>query len=160
AATAARATELLRAALAGNAAGPPIDAAVKDVVTLVAPVLVAVAATSALATVVQTGALFAPARLAPDLTKLDPIAGLRSLVSGTRLWSVARALVATMAVGWLAWSAFGRHVVDLAHAVGSGASAVAVAGFAARRLARDAAMVGLAFAIVDLVVVRRALHAK
>jgi flagellar biosynthesis protein FlhB len=160
AATAARASELLRAALTGNAAGPPIEAAVKDVAILVAPVLVAVAATSALATVVQTGALFAPARLAPDLTKLDPIAGLRSLVSGTRLWSVARALVAALAVGWLAWGAFGRHVVDLAHAVGNGASAAAVAGFAARRLARDAAMVGIAFAIIDLIVVRRALHAK
>jgi flagellar biosynthesis protein FlhB len=133
---------------------------VKDVVLLVTPVLAAVAATSALSTIVQTGALFAPARLTPDLSKLDPIAGLRSLVSGTRLWSVARALVAALAVGWLAWHALGRHAVDLSRTVGHGVSAAAVAGFAARRLARDAALVGIAFAIVDLIVVRRALHTK
>jgi flagellar biosynthesis protein FlhB len=159
AATAARATELLRAALSGNAS-PTFDALAKDVVLLVAPVLAAVAASSALATIVQTGALFAPARLAPNLTKLDPIAGLRSLVSGTRLWNVARALVAAMAVGWLAYRALGHHAVDLGHTVGRGAAAAAVAGFASRRLARDAALIGLAFAIVDLIVVRRALHTK
>jgi flagellar biosynthesis protein FlhB len=159
-ATAARATELLHAALTGDASHPPIDAAVKEVVLLVAPVLVAVAASSALATIVQTGALFAPARVAPDLAKLDPIAGLRSLVSPTRLWSVARALVAALAVGWLAWRALGRHAFDLAHAVGRSTPAAAVAGFASRRLARDAAFIGLAFAIVDLIVVRRALRTK
>src|SRR5262249_15024788 len=75
-ATAARATELLRAALSGDATRQPLDAAVKDIVLLVTPVLVAVAATAALATIVQTGALFAPARMAPNLAKLDPIAGL------------------------------------------------------------------------------------
>src|SRR5262249_24083731 len=49
---------------------------------------------------------------------------------------------------------------DLGHAVGVPLSAAAVAGFASRRLARDAAIIGLAFVIVDLVVVRRALHNK
>jgi flagellar biosynthesis protein FlhB len=159
-ATAARATELLRAALSGDASRATLDAAVKDIVFLVTPVLVAVAATAALATIVQTGALFAPARMAPNLARLDPIAGLRSLVSPTRWWSVARALVAAIAVAWLAFRALGHHTVDLSHAVGSGASAAAVAGFAARRLARDAALIGLAFAIIDLIVVRRALHSK
>jgi flagellar biosynthesis protein FlhB len=159
-ATAARAIELLRAALSGNSSPPRFDAAVKDVVLLVAPVLAAVATTSALATIVQTGALFAPARIAPDPSKLDPIAGLRSLLSRTRLWSVARALVAAVAVAWLAWSALARHAADLGHATGHTDSAAAVASFASRRLARDAALIGLALAIVDLVVVRRALHAK
>jgi flagellar biosynthesis protein FlhB len=160
AATAARATELVRAALSGQGAVAASDAVVKDVVLLVAPVIAAVAATSALATIVQTGALFAPARLTPDLGKLDPVAGLRSLVSGTRLWSVARALVAAAAVAWLAYRALGHHAVDLGHTVGRGAAAAAVAGFASRHLARDAAFIGLAFALVDLIVVRRALHAK
>jgi putative hydrolase of the HAD superfamily len=44
-----------------------------------------VAATAALAGALQTGALFAPARLAPDAARLDPIAGLGGLVS--RVWA-------------------------------------------------------------------------
>jgi flagellar biosynthesis protein FlhB len=160
AATAARATELLRAGLEGGSRQVSAEGLVKDLVTLVAPLLAAVAATAALSTVVQTGALFAPARLSPDLGKLNPISGLRSLVSGSRLWNVGRALVAALAVAWLAWSALYRHAGDLGNAVGFPLSAAAVAGVASRRLARNAAIIGLAFAIVDLVVVRRALRNK
>jgi flagellar biosynthesis protein FlhB len=157
--TSVRTAEILRAALSGGSIITTGDA-VKEVVLLVVPVLGAVAACSALSTVVQTGALFAPRRLAPDLAKLDPIAGLRSLVSGARLWSVARALLAALAVGALAWAALRRHAGDLGHAVGRVAPAAAIANFASLRLARDACFVGLAFALVDLVVVRRTLRAK
>jgi flagellar biosynthesis protein FlhB len=159
-ATAARATELLRAVLSGRSSAVGAEALATEVALLVVPILVTVAATSALVTVVQTGALFAPARTAPNLTKLDPIAGLRSLVSGTRIWNVTRALVAALAVGWLAWSALVRHASDLGHAVGRSAAAAALASVASRRIARDAALVGLAFAILDLVVVRRAFLRK
>jgi flagellar biosynthetic protein FlhB len=159
-ATATRAHELFLAALSGDRAGLAADAIVKDVVVLSTPLLAAVAATAALSTIVQTGALFAPARLSPQLEKLDPIAGLRGLFSGSRLWNVARALVAALAVGFLAWGALERHAGDLANSVGRGPSAAAVAGYASRRIARDAALIGLAFAIVDLVVVRRALRNK
>ena len=159
-ATASRAIELLLAALANGATEISTDALVKEVMTLVTPVLAAVAATSAISTIVQTGGLFAPARMSPDLGKLDPIAGLRSLVSGSRLWNVGRALVAALAVAWLAWRSLDRHAADLGHVVGAPVAAAAIAGFASRRVARDAAIIGLAFAIVDLVVVRRALHSK
>jgi len=158
-ATTARATRLLTAALSGRATFSA-DVLVEEVALLVLPLLVAVAAASALATVVQTGALFAPARLSPDPTKLDPVAGLRSLFSGARLWNVGRALVAALVVGFLAWRALGRHAADLAHAVGRVSPAAAIASLASRRMARDAAAVGLAFALVDLVVVRRSLLKK
>jgi len=161
AATASQVTELLRAALVRGAEAQPADTLVRTIVILVAPLLAAVAATAALSTVVQTGGLFAPARLSPDLTKLDPIAGLRSLVSGARLWNVARAFVAALAVGYLAWGALERHAVDLSHTIGIGASAAAaVAAVAAKRIARDAAAIGIAFALVDLIVVRRSLLSK
>jgi flagellar biosynthesis protein FlhB len=157
--TSVRAGELLRRALSGHGVVTAEDA-VKEVVLLVAPMLAAVAACSALSTVVQTGALFAPLRLSPDLTKLNPVAGLRSLVSGTRLWSVARALLAALAIGYLAWAALRRHAIDLGHSVGRTSSAAAVANYASLRLARDACIVGLAFALVDLIVVRRSLRTK
>jgi flagellar biosynthesis protein FlhB len=160
AATAARTTGLLRAALAGGGVAWSADSLVKDVVLLVSPVLVAVAATSALATVVQTGALFAPSRVAPDWAKLDPIAGLRSLVRPERFWNVARALLAALAVGFFAFRILEKHAADLAHGVANSRAASAVAGFAARRIARDAALVGLAVAVIDLVVTRRAFRTK
>jgi flagellar biosynthesis protein FlhB len=158
AATAAHSTALLRAALAGNSWSA--ESLVKEVVLLVLPLLLAVAVTSALATVVQTGALFAPSRVSPDWTKLDPIDGLRSLVSPQRLWNVARALVAALAVGFLAFHALTRHAADLAHGIANAGAASAVAGIAARRIARDAAVVGLAVAIIDLVVTRRTFRNK
>jgi flagellar biosynthesis protein FlhB len=159
-ATATQVTELLRAALVPGAAPRPADTVVRTIVILVAPLLAAVAATTALSTVVQTGALFAPARVSPDLSKLDPIAGLRSLVSGARLWNVARALAAALVVGFLAWRALERHAVDLGHTVGLASSAASVATLAAKGIARDAAAIGIAFALVDLVVVRRSLLSK
>jgi flagellar biosynthesis protein FlhB len=159
-ATAAQATALFRSALTGADPTLLAVAVAKDVVFLVAPLLVAVAATSALAAIVQTGALFAPARMAPDLGKLDPIAGLRSLFSVQRVWNVARALLAALAVAYLAWRALARHAVDLAHTVGNGTTVVVVAKYAAQRIARDAALIGLSFAVLDLVVTRRAFRSK
>ena len=159
-ATASQVSELLRAALVPGAHPRPADTVVRTIVILVAPLLAAVAATTALSTVVQTGGLFAPARVSPDLSKLDPIAGLRSLVSGARLWNVARALAAALLVGFLAWRALKRHAVDLGHTVGLASSAVSVAALAAKGIARDAAALGIAFALVDLVVVRRSLLSK
>jgi len=160
AATAARTKELFLTAISSNGRVPAAETIVMDVVLLVTPVLVAVAVTAGFCTIVQTGGLFAPARISPDLAKLDPIAGVRSLFSGARLWNVGRALVAAVAVGYLAFRALGRHAVDLAHSVGSGAAAAAVAGVASGRIARDAAIIGLVFAAIDLAVVRRSLHAK
>ena len=121
---------------------------------LILPLLLAVGATAALVTVVQTGGLFAPARVSPDFSKLDPIAGLRSLVSGQRLWNVARALVSALAVGFLTWRALVRYAPDLAHAVGNAPAAMAVAARATRGVARDAALIGIAFALVDWWVTR------
>jgi type III secretion protein U len=161
AATAAQASTMLRAALAGGTA-PPLahESAVRAVVALVAPPLAAIAACSILVTLVQTGALFAPRRTLPDWGRLNPIAGLRSLVSGSRIWNVARALLAAIAVAYLAWRAFLLHASDLAHAVGHFPASAAISKYAAYRLARDAAIVGIAFAAIDIIVSRRAFSSK
>jgi type III secretion protein U len=161
AAAASEAGAMLKSVIASSAA-PPLDheRAVRAVVSLVAPPLLAIGACSTLVTLVQTGALFAPRRALPDLGRLDPIAGLRSLVSGTRLWNVARALFAALAVGVLAWRTFLRHAADFAHAVGRLPASTAISRYSAPRLARDAAIVGIAFALVDIVVSRRAFFGK
>jgi flagellar biosynthesis protein FlhB len=160
AATAVEASGVFRRALQLSPPEDAAQAAAKSVVLLVAPLLAAVAAAAAVSTVVQTGALFAPARLTPDLGKLDPLAGLRSLLSGERLWSVARAFVAAVAVAFVAWRALSSHLAELAQAIGTSAGAVAVATRAAKQMARDAAVVGLFLGIIDLVVVRRAFRTR
>ena len=159
AATAAEATALFRRALAAPAA--PMESGIAStIVVLVAPLLAAVAAAALLVTLVQTGALFAPARIKPDLGKLDFVAGLRSLASGQRFWNVGRAFLAAVAIAYLGGRAVTANLGNFASAVGNRAAAAEVAGRAAKRMARDAAGIGIVLAIVDLIVVRRAFRGR
>jgi len=160
AATAVQASALLRRALAAPPAPSETEPIATSVVLLVTPLLAAVALAGALATVVQTGALFAPARVKPDLTKLDVVAGIRSLFSGQRFWNVGRALMTAVAVGFLAWRGFATHLADLARSIGTPRGAAQLAAHAVKEMARDAAMVGVLLAVIDVVVVRRALRTR
>jgi flagellar biosynthesis protein FlhB len=157
AATAAQASAVFRRALAGAPVTNATETVATSVVALVAPLLAAVALASALATIAQTGALFAPARVKPDLGKLDVVAGLQSLFSGQRLWNVARAFMTAVAVAFLAWRGFTDHLGDMARAIGAPRGAAEMAAHVAKRMARDAAVIGLFLAVFDVVVVRRAL---
>ena len=88
----------LRAAIAQAAApgAARFDAAslCTTVEALAVPVLLAAGLAGGVAHLVQTGGVVATSRLTPKLGRLDPLAGLRNLVSGARLFAVARALVA------------------------------------------------------------------
>lgn len=139
-------------ARAGAAA---LDAALA-LVRLSAPLLAAAAAVAALAGVVQGGGAVSWKKLTPDLTRLSPAKGLRSLVSPERLSSVARSVVSAAAVLWVGWSALRDRVPDLAASLGSPAKALPVAADVARRLARDVGLVLLAAALVDVGLTRRA----
>src|SRR5690606_27808141 len=105
---------------------------------------------------IQSGGLFAPSRIAPDLSRLDPISGLRNLFSVERLFSIARALVAATAIGLFAYSVLRDVLPALAGTPGQLRSALALAGDTAAGLARNAALIGLALGIVDWAVVRHA----
>jgi flagellar biosynthesis protein FlhB len=160
AATAAQATAVFRRALVGGSWASGTETIATSVVLLVTPLLAAIGLAAALTTLAQTGALFAPARIKPDLGKLDPIAGVRSLFSGQRFWNVGRALVTAMAIAFLAWRGLATHLGDLARSIGSPRGAAEMAMHAAKQMARDAAVVGLLLAIIDLAVVRRALRTR
>ena len=160
-ALAAHAADGVRRAIAH--AGDPSPSASLDagalgaeVAALALPVLVASALVAAVAYVVQTGGFVASKRLAPDFTRLNPIRGLRSIVSPVRLFAVARALLGAAIVSWLAYRALAAHLVDLAHVAGRLEHVAAIASELAHGVARDAALVGLLFAVVDVVVVRNA----
>jgi flagellar biosynthesis protein FlhB len=126
------------------------------VVTLAAPVVLAAGIVGAAATVVQTGGGVATRRIAPRLDRLNPVAGLRALLSTARLFAVARSFVAGAIVALLAWQGLDGAIVDVARLAGRtkdvGVAAAAIAG----SLAWKAALVGLGLGALDLLVTRRA----
>lgn len=130
-----------------------------SVLALSLPVVVAAGTTSAVAMVVQSGGVLATRRLAPDLGRLDPVKGLRGLVSGARVFAVVRSLVLAVAVGWLAVSGLEAHVADVAVLAGRAAAprwAGVVIASVAGGVAWKAALLGLGLGLVDLVVTRAA----
>jgi type III secretion protein U len=129
---------------------------VRAVVGLVVPLLALAGAVAIVAQTAQTGGVLTSRRLAPDLRRLDPFEGLRTLLSAARLWALGRALAAGAIVGWFGYEALAHHAADIARTAGRLASAALLAGVLARALAWRVALLGLAFGIVDVLVVRRA----
>lgn len=146
--------DLLHAALRPGAA-PSGAVALRACVELCAPLLIAVACTVALAGVIQTRGLIAPARLAPDLSRLSPASLLRGLLTGQRAFAVLRALITACAVGFLVARRIADHLPDLAHCTGQLDRIPTVAASLAGSVVRDTALVVLALAVLDLVVTRR-----
>ncbi len=128
---------------------------VVKVIGLVAPILLVAMLASAVVLVVQTGGAVASKKLSPDLKRLNVFEGIKGLVTGARLFAVARALVAASVVAWIAVHELRAHALDLARSSGRLGSVVLVAQTLAMTLARDAALVGVALGVIDLVVVRR-----
>lgn len=155
AALAARAAARLTGVLAG---GPPPGTVpawvIGDVLALTVPVLLATAAAGTAAGLVQTGGVVTLHKVAPDLTRIDPLTGVKNLVSGPRLLSLVRALIGALLVSWLATRALLTHGADLAHSVGNPSAVAALAGALAGQVAWLAALVGLALGAVDLLVTR------
>jgi type III secretion protein U len=128
-------------------------------------VLAAAGIAGAVVHVVQTGGVIASKRLTPKLDRLNVFEGLKNLFSTTRLVAVARAFLGGAAVAWLAYRALVDHATDLARLAEGAPGARLAYGAAltselARGLARDAAMVGLALAAIDIVATRRAWLAR
>jgi flagellar biosynthesis protein FlhB len=159
------ASAALRVALArvGSSHASPLAAPRFDpaelattVVALTFPVLLAVGIAGAVAHAVQTGGVVSTKKLAPSLERLDPFAGFARLVSPSRLFAVARAIVASVAVAWLAGQVLVDHVVDLSRLAGRPRWVATVLRELAGWLAWRAALVGLAIGAVDVLVTRRA----
>jgi flagellar biosynthesis protein FlhB len=127
-----------------------------QLVALCAPLLGAAALVSALAGFVQTGGGFTASRFAPDFARIDPVNGIKGLFTWERAFSLARSLVAALAVGWLAWGILRDHMADVASSAGHGEAVASIAWLLGRRLLWGAALVGLLLSGVDYFFVRRA----
>ncbi len=125
-------------------------------VSLSAPVLGASAAVSAVLGLVQTGGGFTGSRFAPDFSRIDPFNGIKGLFTLERVFSLARSLLAALAVGWLAWGALRDHLGDVASTVGRGEAVAGTAWLLGRRLLWGAAVVGLVLGTIDYFFIRRA----
>ena len=154
-----RSNDLLHSALArasdATPAVPDPTGIAGPVVMLVVPMLLAAGAASAVVQFVQTGGFIASKKLTPKLDKLNPLPGLKQLVSPVRLFAVARALLAGSIVAYLAYRGLRDHAADIAHVTGQLRYVGLVAGEVAHHAVRDAALFGLAVGAVDLLVTRR-----
>ncbi len=124
-----------------------------DVTVLSLP-LIAGAALAAIAVgAVQSGGIITFKKLNPDLSRANPVTGLKNVLSAQRLISLGRALFGALVVGYLATRLLLDHAPDLAHATGDLSAASVVAGVVCQKLGWIAALVGLALAAVDLGIV-------
>ncbi len=162
-ALASRATVELRGAIdpAARAAPggiPRLDARdlATTVLSLVLPALIVVGTVGGVAHAVQTGGVVATRRLAPNLDRLNPVAGMKALFSGQRLFAVVRAIVAGAVIGWLAYRDLSQHLVDVSRVAGRLPWVAVVMTDVTGRFAWHAAVVGLVLGLVDGVVTRRA----
>lgn len=130
----------------------PVEFA-SDVTTLSLPLVGAAALAALAAGATQSGGTVAFKKLNPDLSRANPVAGLKNLVTTQRLIGLARALVGATLVGYLATRLLFDHARDLAHSAGNIPGAAALAAMVSQKLAWIAALVGLGLGAVDLVVV-------
>lgn len=144
----------LRNAVRGQTLSPA-ELAV-TILALTLPLLAGVAFTAFVAGFVQSGGMVQASRVLPRLERLHPWNGLRGLFSLERSVGVLRALVAAAAVAYLAKSCLTELAPALAGTPGELGKAFGLAGIAAARIARDAAVVGLVLGLLDFVVLRRA----
>ena len=129
-------------------------------VQLVLPLLLAVAASVAVAGFVQTRGVFTLSKFAPDLARLSPLSLFRNLFSGQRLFGILRAAVTAAVVTYLVVRRFELHIVDLARCAGRIDQAIAVAGTLTFEVARDVVIVLIVLAAADLVVTHRSWFAR
>lgn len=124
------------------------------VVALCAPLLLAAALGAGAAGVVQTGGAFSPQKLAPDLSRANPLTGLKQLLRAERWFALLKSLLAAVVTGFLCVALLIDELPAIAHTPGQTSAALALAGVLGHRLAGLALAVAFALAGIDFVLVR------
>ena len=155
-ATAARAAGLLRSAIENGFREQAAPAALLDVLSLSAPLLLVVAFASVAIGLVQTQGVVSTARLTPRLERLDVVEGSKNLFRLERVLSLLRALIAALIVAAFAYALLADHARDLVALAGNELGVPYVVERLGTRLGWTAALVGLGLGLVDVLVVYRA----
>ena len=159
--TAARAfgawwTDAMRGAIA---AAPRADVGAVDfasegraLVLLAAPVILVCAVATAVASISQTGGVVSARRIAPDLARVDPFAGLRRLASPAAMVAFVRAMACgLMAIVIVAYE-LRVHAIDFAHVAGRIDAVGPLVLALVSKTWKAIALAGVGIAAVDLVV--------
>jgi flagellar biosynthetic protein FlhB len=77
--------------------------AARAAMAVVLPIILLVAALAILSMGLQTGFIFNPARLAPDLTRLDPKRGWKKIFGATNLIELGKSLLKVIVAGAICW---------------------------------------------------------
>lgn len=74
------------------------------VVQATGPALLAGAVLAFVVGFVQVGGVWAPKAVAADITRLNPVKGIKNIFNRSRLYELAKSLLMTLALGWMTWS--------------------------------------------------------
>lgn len=129
--------------------------AARNLLVMSAPLLLGAAAAAVACGALQARGSFSAGRLAPDLSRLDPIEGVKRLFRPDRAFQVLRSLLVMLVIGWLSYRLIKTHLPDLTATVGAPPAAAALGGDLAKRLVWYAVLGALGLAAVDFLVVRR-----
>ncbi|MEZ0604622.1 flagellar biosynthesis protein FlhB [Paraburkholderia sp. IW21] len=129
-------------------------------VRIVAPLVGVSAGGALLATVLQTGLLFAPAALKADFSRLNPAQGFKRIFSTPTLIEAAKACLKMVIYSGIAWSCIADTVVTVEHAALPSESLPKVLADSTLHLLFSLLMAALVFAAIDHVITRRAFAKK
>lgn len=131
----------------GDIAGGAMRSMAWVVIAAVAVVLV-LGLASTIGATVQGGLVFAPARISPDLNRLNPAPYFGRVFSAPTLIELGKAAAKILLIGTVAWLT-ARHAFELYAAGGAVASGLAILSAGVRRLLGWSAVIGLVVACVD-----------
>lgn len=138
------------------AAVASLEAGLAQLPAMLAPLLGASLAAAVVVNVAQVGPAASLRRLAPDISRASPLAGLKRLFSPTGGWELAKSVAKLAVVGTMAW----RLVEGLAQRfVGAQltetATIVSAGGRVLLSFVREVALVGMLLAVGDYLYQRR-----
>lgn len=130
-----------------------VDSA-RELLVLSAPLLLAAAVMALFVGFVQTQGVVAPQRMLPDLSRLNPVDGIKNLFNLDRTFQVLRAFLVVVIVSYLSVRLITSVAADLVRTTGSWSTGLVLAALISGRLLWISVLATLALAIVDGLVVR------
>lgn len=150
------------AALTSAVLGSPADLGGSAwlLLSLSLPILAVAALVASVLGFLQTGGNLSVARATPDFARVNPFTGIKGLFTLERLFSLLRALLAALVVGWLGYALLRDRLADIASSAGRGEAIAGLSWLLGQRLLWSAALVSLGLAGLDWLFVRRAWLAR